>query len=334
MMSVGRRLLLSLLPATFGLGAAVGLAYYGEYQRQAPEWFVIVALVSVLASFAVAWRVTRDVAQRIERLADLRHARGGALQRAAAALESEGVRVARATGGIDELDTIEGIVNDLTTAYNRLRADNHALATTIDTQRSGYATLVSHAAKDVTGRLEEVRLPLHILLDNHFGELNENQEEMLGAARQAAELADQAALKLRDIAQLDLGTLPLRHDLVRFADLLATILPGITAEAESRGVVVDATIAPAIPTFLGDRERLQEALTLLLRHAVSHAPTGTSIDLHVEHTAEELRVTLPLVGDDARTLDEALADRIIRASGGRMVTTPERIALHLPLRRP
>ncbi|MBC7896273.1 MAG: hypothetical protein H7066_12735, partial [Cytophagaceae bacterium] len=133
---------------------------------------------------------------------------------------------------------------------------------------------------------------------------------------------------------LDLGTLPLRHDLVRFADLLATILPGVTAEAESRGVVVHATIAPAIPTFLGDRERLQEAVTLLLRNAVSHAPTGTSLDLLVEHTAGELRLKLPRVDADPRTPDGALADRIIRASGGRLVTTSGRIALHLPLRRP
>lgn len=56
-------------------------------------------------------------------------------------------------------------------------------------------------------------------------------------------------MSLRDIARLDLGAARLRDDLVRLADLMATILPGIVAEAEPSGVVIDSTIAPAIPTF-------------------------------------------------------------------------------------
>lgn len=334
MMSVGRRLLLSLVPAIFGLGAAVALAYYGEYQRQAPEWFVVVALVSVVTSLVVAWRVTRHVAQRIERLADLRHAQGGALHRAAAALEEAGERIAPASRGLDELDTIEGIVDRLTAAYSTLRVEHQALATALDSQRESYATLVSRAADGVVGRLEEVRLPLHILLDNHFGELNENQEEMLGAARQAAEVADQVALKLRDIAQFDLGALELRHDLVRFADLMTTILPGIVAEGEAKGVTVDAAIAPAIPTFLGDRERLQEALGLLLRDAVHRATSGQSVHLTAESAVGELRILIGGSVGDGSTADRALPQRIVAAHRGRLVDTAEGLAIHLPLRAP
>ena len=38
----------------------------------------------------------------------------------------------------------------------------------------------------------EAQLPLHILLENHFGDLNENQEEMLQAASDATDRIDLA----------------------------------------------------------------------------------------------------------------------------------------------
>lgn len=330
-MSVGRRLFLSLLPAIFGLAAAVGLAYYGEYQRQAPEWFVGVALVSALTSLLVAWRVTRQVAQRIERLADLRRAQGGALQRAAATLVSTGERIAPAARGLDELDTIEDIVDRLNAAYASLRGECHALSRSLDAQRASYARLVEKAADDVVARLDDVRLPLHILLDNHFGELNENQEEMLGAARQAAERADLDARRLRDIAQLDLGELPLRKDVVRFAELLGTILPGITAAGAAGGVQINTLVAPAIPTFLGDRERLQEALDLLIRDAVKQRTSGESLHVSAEPVAGELRILIAGEMNDPFGAGSALAQRIIYAHGGQLTRDTDGIAVHLPL---
>jgi signal transduction histidine kinase len=332
MMSVGRRLALSLVPAIVGLVAAVGLAYYGEYQRQAPEWFVAVALVSGLGSLVVAWIVTRQVARRIARLADWHNTRESAIQRAARALHDDGIIVAPPASNADELDTMEAIVDRLTSAYATLRRQHREIAARSDAQRATWDRLANEAADAVVARLEDVRLPLHILLENHFGELNENQEEMLGAARHAAELADQVALGLRDLARLDLGVLELRSDLVRFSDLMATILPGIAAEAEARGVAVDSTIAPAIPTFIGDRERLQEALTLLLRNAVSRTPPGTSLTVRVEHAPGDLRLTITGTRLDPDTLDGALAERIIVAAGGRLMHTEDGVVVHLRVR--
>ena len=48
-----------------------------------------------------------------------------------------------------------------------------------------YATLLAEAATSASKQLAEARLSLHVLQDNHFGELNDNQEEMIGAAREA-----------------------------------------------------------------------------------------------------------------------------------------------------
>jgi hypothetical protein len=57
--------------------------------------------------------------------------------------------------------------------------------------------LVATAAE----RMREVLLPLHILLENRFGDLNENQEEMLEAARRSADAADAALRHARRVVE-------------------------------------------------------------------------------------------------------------------------------------
>ncbi len=110
-----------------------------------------------------------------------------------------------------------------------------------------YAALLAEAASAVARHLDEVRLPIHILLENHFGQLNENQEEMLAAARAAAEAASVELGRLREIAELDRGVLNFRRDRVRVGDLLRALEPQLEADGERTGVRVSIDVAAGTP---------------------------------------------------------------------------------------
>jgi hypothetical protein len=56
-----------------------------------------------------------------------------------------------------------------------------------------------------------VRLPLQILLESPFGELNENQEELLRDARAAADAIDAALRKLGHVADIDRNAFPVQQ---------------------------------------------------------------------------------------------------------------------------
>lgn len=331
-MRVGQRLLLALLPAIFGLCAAVGLAYYGEYARQAPEWFVAVALVSSTASLVVAWFATRHVAQRIERLVALRDDREGSLARAVAALSPAGDALLSVGHDHDELDAIQRTVDALTTAYLQVRGEALTLQDMLARERDERSTLVEDAATTVLRQLEDVRLPLHILLENRFGDLNENQEEMLGAARAAAEAADHAAQRLRDVAALDLGTLPVRHDHVRLADLLATIVPGLTEQLAARGLALEVAVAPALPGLGGDRERVQDVLAAMVLEAARDLPAGKVVRVEAEASREAVQVVVRGARTAGGVASLAYARRVAAAHGGALATDGERLVLTLPRR--
>ncbi|MEO8450969.1 MAG: hypothetical protein ABI647_14325, partial [Gemmatimonadota bacterium] len=165
-------------------------------------------------------------------------------------------------------------------------------------------------------QLDEVRLPIHILLENHFGQLNESQEELLATARSAAEAADVELRRLRDIAELDRGALKLHREQVRVQDLLEALSPQLKADGARAGVSVGLDMMPGLPRVAGDRVRLQEAFELLLRHLVRHAAPGAAITIATSR--ENATVVVVVEGGPPPTLDAdvALARRIILAHGG------------------
>jgi signal transduction histidine kinase len=194
-----------------------------------------------------------------------------------------------------------------------------------------YATLLAEGAATVDRQLDEVRLPLHILLENHFGQLNENQEEMLGAARQAADAAGVELRRLREIASLDQGALTIRREPVRIAEIVRALVPQLSTEGERRGVTVAVDIAPGLPRVSGDRGRLQEAFELLLGHIVRHAAPEQPVRIAVERV-ERGGVVIDVQHGAASMLgpDVALAQRVLAAHGGALELLDDRTRVSLP----
>lgn len=197
-----------------------------------------------------------------------------------------------------------------------------------------YAALLAEGASAVSRQLDEIRLSIHILLENHFGTLNENQEEMLAVARSAAEAAGTELARLREIAELDRGALNFRRDRVRVGDLLQALEPQLVADGERAGVRVTIDVMPGLPQVAGDRIRLQEALDLLLRHLVRHALPGSKVAIGMERDHGD--VALNVANGSTPTLDAnvALAQRIIVAHGGRMETRDGLVRIVLPALSP
>jgi signal transduction histidine kinase len=339
-MTVGQRLFLSVVPAILGVCTVAGLAYWGQYERQVPHVLVITAVVASVASLGMTWMNARYLARRIQRLVTTIPALGtGASTRVA--LRALGIRDvadavtgrAIATDKHDELDSIEQSVTHLSEAAVRAEETGAQRAATADRRLREYASLLAAATLALTKQLDEVRLPLHILLDNRFGDLNENQEEMLGAARAAAESADATVRRLREIVELDRGAVSLRRDAVPAGDLIASLLPGLNADCEEAGVRVTTDLAPALPRVTGDRARLQEACGMLLADRVRAMPSGSTVTITAAPSAEgnavQIDVTHQGTADDGGA-DAALARRLIAANGGQVQEAPGRTTITLP----
>ncbi|HEX9128219.1 MAG TPA: hypothetical protein VF850_03570 [Gemmatimonadaceae bacterium] len=306
-MKISQRLFLGVIPSVVGLFTVAGLAYWGQYHQTAPVMVVWAAGAATVISLIVAWRETRYVAHRVERLASTK---GGHEM-------------------VDELDVIEQRVESLGEAATAAKADAARAAEDAGRRNIEYATLLAEAATSASKQLAEARLSLHVLQDNHFGELNDNQEEMIGAAREATEAAEVELNHLREIADIDRGALALRRDLVKPGEIIRSLLPLLNAQATKQGVRILSELEPALPRVVGDRGRLQDALGLILKDAVRYAVPGTSVSVHASSQPSTVTIVVNHSSPHSYTGDVALADRLIRAQGGSVTHTGDATTIAL-----
>jgi signal transduction histidine kinase len=337
-LTVGRRLFLGLLPALLAVVLAVGLAYYGEFHRQVPAAVAIGAGALAVVSLVVTWVNTRYLAGRIVRLSG--------------AMTASRVRDGDASGA-DEFDRIERVVDHLGSALSAAEAQRRHADAASAARLHEQATMLAGVVRDAIGQLEEVRLPLHILLETRFGELNENQEELLRDARKAADAMDAALRRLGQVADADRDALPVKPELVQVNDVIRAVLPLTRAAAERTQARVDALLEPGLPRVMADRARLAEALALLtdnaaagtgpeLPLAVSTARDGEGVSITIaprrskQESSSSAAATATTVRDSSMTVatpgssTAALATRLIAAQGGSTETTDHGLIVRLP----
>jgi signal transduction histidine kinase len=174
--------------------------------------------------------------------------------------------------------------------------------------------LLAATVRGVTAQMDEVRLPLHILLDARFGELNENQEELLVAARAAADGIDGAVRRLAVVADADRDALMVRTEPVAINDVVRAVLPMVRATADRRNVRVDVALEPALPRVWANRAALAETIALMAGLAAERLGEGDAMSIGT--TAEESQCVLQISPAEASLLDEPLvigAMRVLHA---------------------
>jgi signal transduction histidine kinase len=308
--------MLAVVPAVVGVFAVAALAYWGQYARQAPEIVIVVAALAAAGSLVLAWRNTRYVAHRVQHLAE--RARGSA--------------ISAEHGASDELDEIEQTVHGLSDevrAAIKARSAREAAAVR-------RADEMSALLRDLTGQLadgmRDVQLPLHILLESPFGELNENQEEILQSARDAAEAAEVRLRQARQFVELEHGAVEMHVKAIGLADLLRPALAIAEARARRRGVPMRSEISPSAPRALVDAMHAQEAVTIALGDVVERMAPGSELVVEGgEGAAGRIVVRAMGVGAGAApSLALRLAERLIAAQGGALMEKDGEIAIELP----
>ena len=311
-MKISHRLYFTGVPAVLGVLAVAGLGYWGQYARAVPEALLVVAAIATIGTLVLSWVNVRYIAQRVERLANVKVATPAFDD--ARNLDS-GMALQAVPSDRDELDAIEFVVGRLSKAVSVAASDRAADERRYEERARDYAQMLARVADSATQRMDEIRLPLHILLENHFGDLNENQEEMLGAARAAAEATDADLLALREIAALDLGTRTVRRDRIFPGDMMNALLPTLQASAEKQSVVLRTEIHPLVPPIWADGAQLPDALVKLFRASIERATAGAELQLELVQDNANVLIRLQGTQSSPTSIQEALAIRILALNG-------------------
>src|SRR6185437_13514099 len=314
-MRVGHRLVLAVAPSILGLLAIAALVWAGK-PRAAPMSLLWIAIAAIVATVIVAWVSTRQVAARIERLA------APAFQRRETVAPN--ARPVEGATRADELDLIEARTQRLATAVAAAEDDGTRRARAAGARADEYAVLIDDITGVMSARIEDARLPLHILLSSPFGALNENQEEMLSAAQSAIDSADVALRRLRKLVELDLGA------------LMRPALAIAQSRATSASVQLHVDISDRAPRVLADATLAQEAITTLVCAAIATASAAADVAVRAGERADG-RVAVEITharSEGPASLDVRLARRLLAAQHARLTQDPERTIIDFPAERP
>jgi len=134
----------------------------------------------------------------------------------------------------------------------------------------------------------ELRTPLNhiigfaeLLLDKHFGELNDQQDEYLNDIHQSSKHLLSLINDILDLSKVEAGKLDLEFDNVELMSVLKNSLVMIKEKAMKNGINL-TTNADASPlTIQADKRKLKQIIYNLLSNAVKFTNSGGSIWLNV-----------------------------------------------------
>lgn len=291
-MKMTSRLCSAVAPAILGV-LVVALWYRGQLQRSALIAVLIVAVLTTFISVLLAWRNTRHGIRHVETLA-----------------------VRDGSGGFDEVESIDRPLASPDPEADGPTSEALRIADSPQRRMMEYAALIADTAAAARRRVNEAQMPVHILLTAQFGELNDNQEEMLGAAAGAMSSLEEELAQLETIVNLDRGALTVRRESVHVGDVLQALYPMLAAQAKKEGVRLEFDLEPVLPRVLADAPRLRDALRLALTDDIRYAVPGSTVTVQARSSRDTVTVVVTHGSRHAYAGNILLAARLLDAQGG------------------
>ncbi len=160
--------------------------------------------------------------------------------------------------------------------------------------------------------VHEMRTPLGVIAA--YADLIAREQVSPQEGRDFARLIQQEALRLSqmageflELARWESGRVFLAWGTVNLAEVVDSVLASLRPQAEEKGLLLEAIVAPALPVVRGDPARIRQALLNLVANAIKYCRPGDRIVVTVR--SDEQEVTLG-VSDTGPGIPRELQDHL------------------------
>jgi signal transduction histidine kinase len=145
----------------------------------------------------------------------------------------------------------------------------------------------------------ELRSPLnaivgfsHMLMKKPDPDVRRAVEVIDRNARLVTRLVDD----LLDVSRIVAGRMAIEYRPVAIAPLVDRLLDTLEPAALEKGLRLDRKVEPSAGVVSGDYERLHQAIGNLVMNAIKFTPAGGSVEIRVQGTESEVRITVTDTG--------------------------------------
>ncbi len=174
------------------------------------------------------------------------------------------------------------ILRDVTQVFEQLELKRSVIAT------------VSHQLKTP---LTSLRMSIHLLLEERVGNLNEQQADLLFAARDESERLEHILDDLLDLNRIEYGKAHLNIHPVSPSRMCAEGIEAFALNARDQGVKLEHAIAEGLPDVMADPERVRHVFANLLSNALRFTPPGGTVTVRAADDQDTIRFTVEDTGE-------------------------------------
>jgi signal transduction histidine kinase/ActR/RegA family two-component response regulator len=143
----------------------------------------------------------------------------------------------------------------------------------------------------------ELRTPLNSVLGwarlLAGGKLDEVQTARAVRAIERAGWAQSRLIDdLLDLSRIVAGTLELTMRSTAVQPVVEAAVESLRYAAEAKRIAIDVTMSPGLPSIAADPDRLKQVVWNLVSNAIKFTPSGGAITVHVDATADEMRLVV------------------------------------------
>jgi PAS domain S-box-containing protein len=181
---------------------------------------------------------------------------------------------------------VSGIVVDITKRkHAELEMENAKIeAETANRTKSEFLATMSH----------ELRTPLNsiigfsdILLDQSFGELNEEQTKYVGNVLKSGKHLLELINSILDISKVEAGKIELHYEMFYLDDVFREVKTIISPQAAKKSINLQIDPAENIPKIRADKGKIKQILYNLLSNAIKFTPEGGNVRI-IPSTSEDM----------------------------------------------
>jgi signal transduction histidine kinase len=185
--------------------------------------------------------------------------------------------------------------------------DNYAKLLELEKMRDGLTHMVIH----------DLRTPLTALVSGlatigSYGDLNEIQREVLDISLNGANTLGAMINDLLDISKMEDGSLKLDYEELTAAEVIETALLQTRLLVNDKEQELLSEIAPDLPPFHADRDKLVRTLVNLIGNAIKFTPARGSITVSVAGSDDKMTFT---VADTGEGIPEEAFEQIFEKFG-------------------
>src|SRR5271165_674167 len=138
---------------------------------------------------------------------------------------------------------------------------------------------LASAAHELKTPLAVIKGYYDLLLTNSLGRLSEKQRDILEESKESCERLVRLVSMFLNYSALESGKLVLQLRENDLRDCLDEVAGRWSEAFQRKGVKLDASFDPSIPTFRFDYQKVQQAAANLLDNSLKHTPSGGSVTL-------------------------------------------------------